>query len=64
MFSCPLELREAVAQMGTSAELHQIVCQSGMVPFRDGAMALVQAGITSLDEALRVVPADLLGLEG
>ena len=57
------EIRRHVAESATTETIHSAAKRNGMVQFRDGGMLKVAKGITSMEELLRDVPAEHLGLE-
>lgn len=56
-------LRQLVAKGCTSEELQSVAIQQGMLEFRRSAMVKVAMGVTSMEEILREIPTDQLGLE-
>ncbi|MDP6443163.1 MAG: type II/IV secretion system protein, partial [Pirellulaceae bacterium] len=57
------ELRRLTARMAVSREIHQAAVDNGMVDFRKSAMLKVSQGLTNIEDLLRDVPAECLGLE-
>ena len=56
-------LRQLVAKGCTSEELQTFAIQQGMLEFRRSAMVKVAMGVTSMEEILRELPSDQLGLD-
>ena len=55
-------LRDLINQGATTDTMQELAIKEGMVTLFQDAMMKVKAGITSLEEALRVVRADSLNL--
>jgi len=53
-------IREAVVQGQSVAVLHDLALKAGMIPMRHAALLAVARGQTSLEEVIRVVPAEYL----
>jgi len=51
-------LREAIVAGATARELRRIACEAGMQTLRQSALAVAARGTTTLEEVLRVTPAD------
>jgi type IV pilus assembly protein PilB len=51
-------LREAIVAGATARELRRIACEAGMQTLRQSALAVGARGTTTLEEVLRVTPAD------
>lgn len=56
-------LRQLVAKGCTSEELQSAAIQQSMLEFRRSAMVKVAMGVTSMEEVLRELPSDQLGLD-
>ena len=57
------QLRKLVLDQRPAQELQQAAIAGGMVEFHRAAMLKVAQGITSMEEVLRELPAEYLGLE-
>ncbi|MEX2216125.1 MAG: GspE/PulE family protein [Phycisphaeraceae bacterium] len=57
------EIRTCIAHDGTSQDIEDAARKSGMIDFRTAAMINVARGITSMEEVLRAVPVEYLGVE-
>jgi type II secretory ATPase GspE/PulE/Tfp pilus assembly ATPase PilB-like protein len=56
-------LKQLVAKGCTAEELQTFAIQNGMLEFRRSAMVKVAMGVTSMEEVLRELPSEQLGLE-
>ena len=54
------EMRRVITNIADSEEIQQHAIRNGMIEFRRGALMKVAQGVTSTEEVLRVIPADLL----
>jgi type II secretory ATPase GspE/PulE/Tfp pilus assembly ATPase PilB-like protein len=57
------QLRRLILDARSAEELQQAAIAAGMIEFRRAAMLKVAQGITSMEEVLRELPAEYLGLE-
>ncbi len=57
------EMRKMIAGERTTEEIEQEAIKSGMIEFRRSSMLKVAQGVTSMEEILRDVPPEYLGLE-
>jgi type II secretory ATPase GspE/PulE/Tfp pilus assembly ATPase PilB-like protein len=57
------EIRRLVSEARPSKEIERVSIANGMIVFRRGALLKVAQGITSIEEMLRSVPSEYLGLE-
>lgn len=57
------ELRRMVAHSATTREIETAAVRAGMVDLRRGSLLKVAQGVTSMEEILRDVPVEHLGLE-
>lgn len=57
-------VRRIVAERRARDEVHQAAVEEGMVTFRRAALAALAEGRTSPEEVTRVIPREVLGLEG
>jgi type II secretory ATPase GspE/PulE/Tfp pilus assembly ATPase PilB-like protein len=57
------DLRRLVAESRPARELEQRAIEDGMIHFRRAAMLKVAQGVTSMEEVLRSVPVEYLGLD-
>ena len=57
------EIRDLITNSAGHREIHKAAVRNGMSEFRLGAMQKVAGGATSIEEILRDVPAEYLGLE-
>lgn len=57
------ELRKLISEGRPSRELEAAAVKNGMVEFRRAALLKAARGVTSMEELMRVVPTDSLGLE-
>jgi len=51
-------VREAIVAGATARELRRIACEAGMRTLRQSALAVAARGTTTLEEVLRVTPAE------
>ncbi|MCR9118301.1 MAG: ATPase, T2SS/T4P/T4SS family, partial [bacterium] len=56
-------MRKLISRSAESEEIEEAAINAGMIEFRRSAMLLVAQGVTSMEEILRDVPAEHLGLE-
>ena len=56
-------IRDVIVGGGTARELQEAAVQNGMIEFRRGALLKVAHGETSVEEVLRDLPGEQLGLE-
>ena len=59
----PHELRRAIVSTQTSQELESLATREGMMEFRRAGLLKVAQGRTTMEEVLRTIPAELLGVE-
>ena len=57
------EIRRLVAEGRPSNEIEKAAIANGMIEFRRGALLKVAQGVTSIEEMMRCVPTEHLGLE-
>ncbi len=57
------ELRQMIVQRQPVQELRRKAVEDGMIEFRKAALLKVGQGVTSVEEVLRVVPTEYLGLD-
>jgi type II secretory ATPase GspE/PulE/Tfp pilus assembly ATPase PilB-like protein len=58
------EIREVIARGGTRHDVQAKALAKGMLDFRRAALVKVARGETSIDEMMRVLPVELLALDG
>jgi type II secretory ATPase GspE/PulE/Tfp pilus assembly ATPase PilB-like protein len=58
------EIREVVHRGGSRHEIQSKAIENGMLDFRRAALLKVARGETSIEEMMRVLPADILELDG
>jgi type IV pilus assembly protein PilB len=52
------EIRKAILRRATASEIKKIAVESGMITLREAGIRKVKAGVTSIEELLRVTTAD------
>ncbi|MCR9119199.1 MAG: GspE/PulE family protein [bacterium] len=57
------EVRRLITEARPSREIEAAAIENGMIEFRRAAMVKVAQGVTSMEELMRVVPNESLGLE-
>jgi type II secretory ATPase GspE/PulE/Tfp pilus assembly ATPase PilB-like protein len=56
VFTVNAPMRELIAAQATAADIQQAARNAGMIDFRRAALVTVARGVTSIEEALRLVP--------
>lgn len=58
------EIRRLISEHASSRAIQDQAIDDGMIEFRRSGLITVARGVTSMDELLRIMPAEQLGLEG